>query len=240
VALAAQLKTKYADDAALAGAWQMPSVTFDRITRGRWSGVLSRPAVADLADFSTIMVDRLYTMLTDACRKVDPNHLNLGARYFTVPPAWALAGMKRFDVFSFNNYHERVPAEDLARITEATGRPVLIGEWHFGALDVGLPASGIGRVADQAARGQAFRLYVEQAAAIPQCVGVHYFILYDQSCLGRFDGECYNIGFLDICNKPYEPLAAAARETHERLYAVAAGETKPFEDAPKYLPKLFC
>jgi hypothetical protein len=143
-------------------------------------------------------------------------------------------------VFSFNCYRDRVPADALEKITAATGRPVLIGEWHFGALDVGLPASGIGRVVDQAARGQAFRLYVEQAAAIPQCVGVHYFILNDQPCLGRFDGECYNIGFVDICNKPYEPLLKAARETHERLYAVAAGEVEPFADAPKYLPKLFC
>jgi len=70
-------------------------------------------------------------------------------------------------------------------------------------------------------------------------VGAHYFTLYDQSALGRFDGENYNIGFLDVCNRPYEPLAEAARQSHERLYAVAAGELKPFDDAPEYLPKLF-
>ena len=41
-------------------------------------------------------------------------------------------------------------------------------------------------------------------------MGVHYFTLYDESALGRFDGENWNIGFLDVCNRPYEPLAAAA------------------------------
>jgi len=71
------------------------------------------------------------------------------------------------------------------------------------------------------------------------CVGVHYFILYDQSALGRFDCECYNIGFLDVCNRPYDPLCDAARASHERMYDVAAGRARPFEDAPEYLPKLF-
>jgi hypothetical protein len=80
---------------------------------------------------------------------------------------------------------------------------------------------------------------VEDAAAKPWCVGVHYFILYDQSALGRFDGECYNIGFLDVCNRPYDALCSAARASHERLYDVATGTVQPFDDAPEYLPKLF-
>lgn len=69
--------------------------------------------------------------------------------------------------------------------------------------------------------------------------GVHYFTLYDQSALGRFDGENYQIGFLDVCDRPYEELARAARESHERLYRVASGEVEPFDDAPEYLPRLF-
>jgi hypothetical protein len=57
--------------------------------------------------------------------------------------------------------------------------------------------------------------------------------------LGRYDGENYNIGFLDVCNRPYEPLAAAARLSHERLYPVATCEIPPIDDAPEYLPMLF-
>ncbi|MEI8196358.1 MAG: hypothetical protein WCI73_10650, partial [Phycisphaerae bacterium] len=55
------------------------------------------------------------------------------------------------------------------------GRPMLIGAWQFGALDVGLPASGRQRVASQKARGQAYQAYLEWAAASPACVGAHYF-----------------------------------------------------------------
>jgi hypothetical protein len=54
-------------------------------------------------------------------------------------------------------------------------------------------------------------------------VGVHYFTSYDQSAIGRFDGENYHIGFLDICHRPYDPLANAARTSHERMYQVAMG-----------------
>ncbi|MCX7682803.1 MAG: hypothetical protein N2508_12715, partial [Anaerolineae bacterium] len=160
-------------------------------------------------------------------------------RYYTVPPWWALRGMRCFDVFSMNCYQERVPAEQTREIAQQLGMPVLVGEWHFGALDVGLPGSGIGHVRDQHARGKAFRVYVENAAALPWCVGVHYFTLYDESALGRFDGENWNIGFFDVCHRPYEPLAQAARATHKRLYQVATGQVMPYNDIPEYLPKLF-
>ena len=82
-------------------------------------------------------------------------------------------------------------------------------------------------------------MYTEDAASKPWCIGVHYFTLYDQSALGRSDGENYNIGFLDVCNRPYEPLAAGARASHERLYQVALGQVEPFNEPPEYLPKLF-
>jgi hypothetical protein len=78
---------------------------------------------------------------------------------------------------------------------------------------------------------------MEDAAANPNCVGAHWFTLYDQSAIGRFDGENYNIGFLDICNQPYKELCEAGITTHERIYEVAAGELEPFDDAPEYLPR---
>jgi len=64
--------------------------------------------------------------------------------------------------------------------------------WRTGC---GLPSTGIGAVKDQTARGQAYRCYFEDAAANPFVVGVHWFTLYDQSALGRYDGENYNIAF---------------------------------------------
>ncbi len=232
------LAAKYHNDAGLCAAWGF-ATTLEAVSQGRWTHRLTPAAAADMEAFSGLMVERLFAALTEACRKVDPNHLNLGCRYYTVPPAWAIDAMAVFDVFSVNCYQKRVPA-DLGEASVRLGKPVMIGEWHFGALDVGLPASGIGHVADQQARGQAFRVYVENAAALPWCVGVHYFTHYDEPVIGRFDGENWNIGFYDVCSHPYEPLVAAARVTHERLYDIATGHLVPYNDLPEYLPLLFC
>jgi hypothetical protein len=237
-ALAEFLRERHGDDAAVGKAWGQ-EVTLDAVARGAWSTPLTPAAESDLADFSAVMVRKLFEGLSNACRAVAPNHLNLGARYYTVPPEWAVEGMRTFDVFSVNGYTYRVRAEELEQISTMMNQPIMVGEWHFGALDVGLPASGICHVRDQAARGQAFRVYTEDAAAKPWCVGVHYFTLYDESALGRFDGENWNIGFLDVCNQPYEPLVEAARRSHERLYQVALGEVAPYDDEPEYLPRLF-
>lgn len=216
----------------------------DSATRTAFVGFLAKrhagePTAADFEAFSTLMVEKLYSGLSDACRAVDPHHLNLGARYYTVPPDWAVAGMRCFDVFSVNCYKTRVDDAQFSKISATLGQPVMIGEWHFGALDAGLPSSGIGHVRDQTARGQAYRTYIEDAASKPWCVGTHWFTLYDQSALGRFDGENYNIGFYDVCNRPYEGLAEAARLSHERIYEIATGKTSTFDDAPEYLPLLF-
>ncbi len=238
LALADFLREKYATESALSGAWQIQT-TFEQVGEGDWTAPLTPQAQADLADFSEVMVEALFGGLSAACRQADPHHLNLGIRYYTIPPGWALKGMRHFDVFSMNCYRPRVRADEMEQINKLLDMPVLVGEWHFGAHDAGLPACGIGHVPDQESRGKAFRLYVEDAASKPWCVGVHYFNIYDQSALGRFDGENYNIGFLDVCNRPYEPLAAAARRSHERLYAVAAGQIPPVEEQPEYLPLLF-
>jgi hypothetical protein len=237
-ALSQFLYETYDDDARLSQAWGM-EVTFQAVAESRWHQPLTQAALIDLNAFSVVMVEKFFGGLSRACKHVDPHHLNLGIRYYTIPPAWALQGMRHFDVFSMNCYRLRLPADEMAQIAEMLNMPIMVGEWHFGALDVGLPASGIGHVPTQADRGRAFRFYTEDAAAKPWCVGVHYFILYDQSALGRFDGENYNIGFLDVCNRPYEELCLAARAAHEKLYPVAVGQVAPFSDSPEHLPMLF-
>jgi hypothetical protein len=235
---ASYLLEKYGSQEALARAWRVP-VTEAQVRAGRFPHELGATALADCEAFSAEMVAIFFTTLTEACRKIDPNHLNLGVRYYTVPPEWAVAGMRGFDVFSMNCYQKRPPADVSARINELLGIPVMIGEWHFGALDAGLPGSGIGRVANQTDRGRAYRYYVESAASDPNCVGVHYFTIYDQSAIGRFDGEAYQIGFIDVCHRPYPEICDAARATHDRIYSVASGEERPYDDPPEYLEKLF-
>jgi hypothetical protein len=237
LALADFLRERYGDNPHLAQAWG-DGVTFDHIADSRWNRALTDAAQNDLADFSAVLLERYFSVLSAACKQVDPNHMNLGVRYPFVPPEWALSAMRSFDVFSMNCYEARVPQNALQHIHNTLNMPTLISAWHIGAMDAGLPASGNGpRVRDQTARGAAYRVYLEAAAALPWCVGVHHNGHYDQPALGRWDGEAYNTGFNDVCGRPYEELVQAARQAHRRMYAIALGEQQPFNDAPEYLSR---
>lgn len=148
-----------------------------------------------------------------------------------------LEGCEWFDVFSLNCYQFAPDREQIMYISERLGKPVMIGEYHFGAADGGMLAYGIRAVATREERGSAYRYYVEQAAAIPQLIGVHYFQWNDQPVLGRFDGENYGIGVVDVCNRPYEHFVQAAKQAHEQMYPVRTGLVEPYNVLPAEIPK---
>jgi hypothetical protein len=85
---------------------------------------------------------------------------------------------------------------------------------------------GLRQVANQDERGVAYRYYVENAIADPGIVGAHWFEWIDEPSTGRSDGENYNIGLVDVTDRPYRELVDAARETHRRLAEVHAGREK--------------
>ncbi len=231
--LAEFLKSKYNNQTIFSEAWKTDK-TFEDITTGIWTEKLSEQARQDLKDFSILLADYLYSTITSECKKVDKNHINLGTRFAGTPKEWALKSMKYMDVISFNVYSRKV-GDKYGKIAENLDKPLLIGEWHFGALDAGLPGLANQQVRTQEERGKAFRVYQEWAAAQTYCVGSHYYRFYDNPAMGRNDGENYNIGFYNVCHKGYQPLIEAARETHERLYEVVSGEIEPYDQEPHYL-----
>ena len=119
----------------------------------------------------------------------------------------------------------------MRQIAQLTGKPILIGEFHFGTPGRGLAASLV-QVRDQAERGKAYRYYVENAFAMPEMVGTHYFQWADQPSTGRFDGENYNIGLVDATDRPYPDLVGALVETHRRVQRLHAGEIEPVRERP--------
>lgn len=175
--------------------------------------------------------ERFLSVVNRAVRRHDPNHLNLGLRFGGVPPEWMLRASRSFDVCSLNVYATEADPKVLQRIYQVSGRPILIGEFHFGVPGRGL-AAGLVQVRDQAERGVAYRYYVEQAASFPAFVGVSWFQWIDQPVTGRGDGENYNIGFVDVTDRPYTELITAIGITHQRLYDVHAGNTPPFDRPP--------
>jgi hypothetical protein len=164
--------------------------------------------------------------INDACKRHAPNHLNLGIRFGGSIADDIVRLAAGFDVYSTNIY-AYVPARNtLDRIAELTGRPILIGEFHIGTPGRGL-ASGLVQAASQEERGVAYRYYVETCAGHPSLVGTHWFQWVDQPATGRNDGENYNIGYVDVTDRPYPELVEAARTTHARLLDVHSGKEPP-------------
>jgi hypothetical protein len=192
----------------------------------------------DCNEFSGVMVDQYVKLVCDEVKKIDNNHLNLGMRYAWISSELCYRAGAYFDVFSINGYTNPGPPET-AEISRRSGKPVLIGEYHFGSIDRGLPANGIQGAENQNARGESYRYYLEQGFARPELIGIHYFQWIDQPVFGRFDGENYNIGFLDICMHPYNELTDQAKLSHEKMYKVANGDEKPFDIIIRKTPQIF-
>ena len=217
--------------------WNLKLGGFEAFPKQVFEEYPSAIAKADFWKFSEILVSKYVNVPCDEVEKVDANHLNLGMRYAWMSSDLLYKAGERFDVFSINGYGNPGPPET-AEIARISGKPVMIGEFHHGATDRGLPASGIQGALTQAERGKAYRYYVEQGLVRPELIGMHYFQWLDQPVFGRFDGENYNIGFLDICNQPYKELVDAAKLTHLIMYEVADGKEKPFDEVIEKIPSI--
>ncbi|MBC7827139.1 MAG: hypothetical protein H7122_05300, partial [Chitinophagaceae bacterium] len=176
--------------------------------------------------------EKFLSILNEALKKYDPNHLNLGIRFGGTPPEALIKMARSFDVYSFNIYAYAVSPVYLDMLAQLTDKPMLIGEYHFGTPGRGL-AAGLGQVADQKERGVAYQYYTENAFAHPSIVGTYWFTWYDQPNTGRNDGENYNIGVVDVTDRPYKELIKGIVDTHKRLYNVHAGKLPAFNQMPK-------
>jgi hypothetical protein len=168
------------------------------------------------------VAETYFSTCREEMRKALPNLLYLGCRfdfhYFPAegPKVPVRMAAKYCDVVSFNRY--QFSAADLRLPEGAEDKPIIIGEFHFGALDRGPLHTGLCSVGSQAQRGEAYRMYLRTAVRNPAVVGAHWFQYGDQPITGRFDGENYQIGFVDICDSPYAETVAAGRDVGQMLY----------------------
>ncbi len=231
-----RMEEKYGTIAAFNAAWNLNLPDFDALNQPmRDARKCSAAAREDLDAFSRDMITLFAKIPAEACKKVDPNHLNMGMRYAYIGFANQVAGHEYFDIFDINNYSQDC-RKYLDWIGDMVHQPILISEFHHGALDKGVPCTGIEGVRTQAERGQAYRHYLEQALSTDYLVGAHYFILNDHPAICTFYQENYNIGFVDVCNRPYEDFVSAVTETNHRMYQVADRQVEAFDDMPQGIP----
>jgi len=171
-----------------------------------------------------------------AIRRHDPNHLSLGLRFGSSTPAEIVKMSQGFDVYSLNSYAYTVNQREVDKVRESIDRPIVIGEFHFGTPGRGM-TPGLKQTSSQEERGVAYRFYVEHAAADPAIIGTHWFEWIDEPSTGRFDGENYNIGLLDVTDRPYRELVEAAMATHRRLLQLHLGKEPPATRQAKVQPQ---
>lgn len=220
------LKEKYGTVEALNAAWGSDFDSFDDL-KGKQDPRRFPGSEEDTLAFTREAVERYVRIPAAACRAIDPNHLNLGLRWAWIHSDYQLAGAEVLDAFSINCYQLKPDSEQIAAIVERTGKPMMIGEFHVGSLERGLPSGGIRNTWTMAESVEAYRYYVENAVAIPGLIGAHYFQWNDQHVMGRFDGENMQIGWHDITCRPYDEWVETCREVHPSLYRIADGQVEP-------------
>ena len=161
------------------------------------------------------VAERYFSTVRKVLREELPNHLYLGCRIAWGREAIYEASARHCDVVSVNIY-SREPSRDLPPAAE--DKPMIVGEFHFGALDRGLFHTGLVATRDQAERAACYRAFVNACLDHPRFVGTHWFQWRDQPLTGRFDGENYQIGFVTVTDVPYPELVEAARDVAAGMY----------------------
>ncbi len=181
------------------------------------------PTEADKAAFLELVAREYFKTCSTAIRKADPNHLILGCRFAGYAPDPVLKALREsVDLVSYNDYSHAAPTERLKHIAEVTGKPVMVTEFSFRAMDSGLPnkkGAGI-PVATQQDRADLFEKYVTAIAKLPECVGYHWFEYADEPKAGRFDGENSDYGLVKIDDTPWSTLVGKLKAINGSLESV--------------------
>jgi len=126
------------------------------------------------------------------------------------------AGAIYCDVLSINHYDYNFTD---FKETEGLDKPVIVGEFHFGALDRGMAHASLRSASSQKQRARLYQHFVNQGLESDYIVGTHWFMYSDQAYTSRTnDGENYQIGFVDVCDRPYEEMIDVLRSIGSNMY----------------------
>ena len=175
----------------------------------------------DLKAFSEAVIRGYFSSVREEFKKVAPKKMYMGCRFSGAREFVARIAAEYADVMSFNYYRKDVSG--FSALPADVDRPIIIGEFHFGALDRGPIRPGLIQYASQAERAAGYVRYLESALQDPRFVGAHWHQWCDDVSTGRFDGENFQIGWVDVCDNPYPETIAAVRDIGERMYMIRSG-----------------
>ena len=188
-------------------------------------------------EFVSLVAERYFSAMCSAIRKADPNHMILGCRFagLAYPREILSACSRHCDIVSVNVYpwadldkgivfakREEPPLADSLRQfhEKAGGKPVLLTEWSFPALDSGLPCTygGGQRFKTQDERTIASEMFLKTVLTLPFIIGHDFFMWQDDPPLGFNNDfrENSNYGLVNLRNEPYGKLVDMFARTHAK------------------------
>ncbi|MGQ9608616.1 MAG: heparinase II/III domain-containing protein [bacterium] len=188
------------------------------------------------------IAEQYFKVCKNAIKKYDQNHIILGCRFAGYAPVEVLEAMsKHVDVISYNNYSPEAPINSLEGIHKITGKPIIITEFSFKAMDSGLPnTKGAGvPVATQKDRADGFERYVKALMKTPYVVGYHWFEHADEPAEGRFDGENSNYGLVTIKDEPWEILVNRMKQVNAEVEKIHKKASINIPKVPKGHPRVY-
>jgi hypothetical protein len=215
-ALLEMLKEKYSEVGKLNEVWGTQFAEWNDFLSSKDKPNEDR-AKTDLDVFHRLVCERYFEVVHGVLKKAAPKKLYLGCRFAWTNETAIRASEKYCDVISFNIYG-RTLAD--FKLPSGMDKPVIIGEFHFGALDRGMFHTGLVPTASQEERAQAYERYVRSGLEHPLIVGTHWFQYGDQATTGRGDGENYQIGLVNIVDTPYVETIEAVRRVGYQLYDI--------------------
>ncbi|MEO0453609.1 MAG: agarase [Verrucomicrobiota bacterium] len=168
-----------------------------------------------------------YSVVSEAIKKYDPNHLYLGSRVIGVHRDETMMRTygKFVDIMSMNWYGDwLLPAELMENWGKWADKPFIISEWYSKALDIpGLISdSGAGwLVRTQEERGHYYQNMILNLTARKNNVGWHWFRYTDNDPLNEKvdpSNRNSNKGIFGWDYEPYPELASAMKEVNDQAY----------------------
>ena len=236
-ALVKQLKENYKDDVkAFNKDWNTSLSSIDELLNMKQLPHTTAKQLELKLDFLRLTAETYFKSIHDNIKEIDPNHLFLGCRYAGVQTheiIWK-ANAKYSDIISFNIYPNwdrnrnelygpasKTMNQIFDRIYRMCNRPIMVTEWAFLGLDVGLPCTiGAGqRFLTQKERAQAAGFFYKTMLGHKALVGCSWYEFSDDPALGvrtRHPENC-NYGLVNKFDEPYEALVNTFAEINKDI-----------------------
>jgi len=179
----------------------------------------------DADDYSAVMAERYFSVVTAAIREVDPNHMILGPR---LNKSWnrtkefiEIAG-EYLDIIALNHYHRwGTRSNELENIHKWSKKPILLSEFYSMEKIIGADETGAGwKVEDETSKANFYQQFLTTQLEKKYIVGFHWFNFQDDaaSSYDPISDPGGLRGIINIYGEEYEQVRDAMKYMNDRIY----------------------